>query len=74
MTTKTTIPKCLAVKDRVQRELMREYEARKSEFASYVEFVKATVDDDPNVRAYRQKLTRSGNRAKRPRKVEDQSR
>jgi hypothetical protein len=47
---------CVEMKNRAQRELMKEYEARRGEFASYVDFLNATADADPRIKAWRKKL------------------
>jgi len=49
MTTKTETQKrfdCVEFKRRSQRRLMKEYEMRKDEFASYVDFLKAKVGEN----------------------------
>lgn len=47
---------CVEMKNRVQAELMREYEARKSEFPSYESFIVATADQDPWIVTLREKI------------------
>jgi hypothetical protein len=47
---------CVKIKDRIQRELMQEYEMRKSEFPSYVDFINAVTDADPRVQSFRRKV------------------
>jgi hypothetical protein len=57
---------CVANKARVQQELRDEYERRSGEFTSYVDFINATADEDPIVRAFRQrsaKASKDGPRA-----------
>jgi len=51
---------CVEWKDHVQRELLAEYEARKGEFASYGEFIYATADESPEIRAWREKMAGGG--------------
>ena len=48
---------CVALKRDVQLKLRREYEARRSEFSSYVDFVNATADESEWVRRARAKMT-----------------
>jgi len=43
MTTKTKTFDCVAMKNRIQAKLMEEYEARKSEFGSYGDFIAGSV-------------------------------
>ncbi len=61
---------CVEEKDRVQRELLAEYEARRSvglrrsrtqaarkdEFASYGDFIYATADESEEIRAWRERM------------------
>lgn len=47
---------CIEHKRRVQKELLAEYEARKGEFASYGEFICATADESPEIRAWRERM------------------
>ena len=37
---------CVAMKNRIQKKLMEEYEARKEEFPSYADFIRAAVQED----------------------------
>ncbi|MGD0518240.1 MAG: hypothetical protein ABSA26_11955 [Thermoguttaceae bacterium] len=41
MTTKTKTFDCVEMKQRIQEQLRSEYESRKKEFASYVDFLNA---------------------------------
>lgn len=55
MTTKTKTRKpldCVAFKRHVQHRLIEEYDARRHEFASYVEFLKAKVGENEWSRAF----------------------
>ncbi len=45
MPTKTKTFDCVETKNRIQAERLAEYEAHKSEFASYVDFINARVRD-----------------------------
>ena len=49
---------CVEMKNRIQRELRQEYEARKTEFASYVDFLNATADESEEIRALREKVAK----------------
>jgi hypothetical protein len=46
---------CLDMKKQVQTKLMHEYENRKGEFDSYVDFINSTAETDPFVIALRKK-------------------
>ncbi len=43
---------CVEMKDRIQKRLREEYEARKSEFACYADFINATAEESEEIRAY----------------------
>jgi len=58
--TKTKAFDCVAMKRRAQARLQAEYEARRAEFASYSEFLAATVREDPWTRGIWEKFHRSG--------------
>ena len=58
MKTKTKTFDCVEMKNRIQRELMAEYEARKDKFSSYVDFINATADASEEIRAWRKKITK----------------
>jgi len=60
MKTKKKAFDCIEWKDRVQRELLAEYEARKGEFASYGEFIYATADESAEIRAWRERMAGAG--------------
>jgi hypothetical protein len=45
MPTKTKTFDCVEMKNRIQAELYAEYESRKGEFASYLDFINARVKD-----------------------------
>ncbi len=47
MGTKTRTFDCVEMKYEAQRRLRAEYEARRSDFASYVDFINRTIDEDP---------------------------
>ncbi len=49
---------CVEMKNRIQRELRQEYEARKTEFASYADFLNATADESEEIRAFREKVAK----------------
>ena len=46
---------CVEMKNRIQAERLAEYEARKAEFASYVEFINARVENSELATLVRQK-------------------
>lgn len=58
MKTKEKTFDCVEMKDRIQRELAKEFEARRGEFRSYAEFINATADADPAIRSWREKMKR----------------
>jgi len=47
MATKTKAFDCVEMKNRIQAKLLAEYEARKDEFNSYVDFVNARAKASP---------------------------
>ena len=50
---------CVEMKRQAQARLMAAYEARKSEFSSYAEFIRETAAADPKIRAFREKIATS---------------
>ena len=52
MTTRPKTRDCVELKDRVQKRLREEYEARKSEFSCYADFINATAEESEEIRAY----------------------
>lgn len=55
---------CVEMKNRIQKQLMEEYEARKGEFASYADFIVATADESEEIRAWRERIARAKAEAK----------
>ena len=55
MPTKTKTFDCVEMKNRIQAERLAEYESRKGEFASYVDFINARVKDSELMKIVRQK-------------------
>ena len=55
---------CVEMKNRIQKELMEEYEARKDEFSSYADFIVATDEESEEIRAWRERIAgaKSGRR------------
>ena len=53
---KTKAFDCVEMKNRIQAERLAEYESRKGEFASYVDFINARVKDSELMKIVRQKL------------------
>ena len=45
MATRSKTFDCVAMKNRIQAEILSEYEARSAEFASFAEFLKATESE-----------------------------
>lgn len=56
---------CVEMKNRIQSDLMKEYEARKAEFASYVEFLNKTANESEEIRVFREKVANAKTGAKR---------
>ena len=59
MPTKAKTFDCVDMKNRIQAEMLAEYEAHKGEYASYAEFVKAKADASEWVRGVREKIARA---------------
>jgi len=59
MMKKTKTFDCVDMKNRIQRELREEYEARKAEFSSYTEFINATANESEEIRAFREKVLKA---------------
>jgi hypothetical protein len=53
---------CVEMKNRIQRELRQEYEARKSQFASYADFINASANESEPIQAFRRKLAQAKTR------------
>ena len=53
---------CVEMKNRIQAELFAEYELRKGEFASYLDFINAKVKDSELARLVGQKTQASDRR------------
>jgi len=47
---------CVEMKRRIQEQLRTEYESRKNEFASYVDFLNAKANQSPWVKQMREKI------------------
>ena len=47
---------CVEMKRQAQARLMAAYEARKSEFSSYAEFIRETAATDPKIQAFRERV------------------
>lgn len=56
---KTKAFDCVEMKTQAQATLMAAYEARKSEFSSYAEFIRETAATDPTIRAFKQTIAKS---------------
>ena len=54
---------CVEMKNRIQKELMQEYEARKDEFSSYADFIVATARDSEEIRAFWERVAAAKARA-----------
>ena len=47
---------CVEMKTQAQARLLAAYEARKSEFSSYAQFIRETAATDPKIRAFRERI------------------
>jgi hypothetical protein len=47
---------CVEEKKRVQKLLLEEYAARKSEFSSYADFIVKTAEESEEIRAWRERI------------------
>ena len=56
MTTKTKTFDCVAMKRQAQKKLKEEYEARKGEFSSYYDFLRAKAEKSELAKAVRGKI------------------
>ncbi len=63
MRTKKKTFDCVEWKDRAQERLWAEYEARKDEFASEVEFLKAKAEESEIAKLVRAKIARAKEKA-----------
>ncbi len=63
MTTKRKTFDCVEMKSRIQAEIQSEYEAHRSEFPSFVEFIRAASDQLDYTRAMRRKFGASNDPA-----------
>jgi hypothetical protein len=46
---------CVDMKNRIQHDLLQEFEARRHEFDSYVDFINATAEEDLEIIAWRER-------------------
>ena len=51
---------CVEMKNRIQAQIMAEYDARKDEFASFVDFINKTASESEWVRRMRKKFRQKG--------------
>jgi len=49
---------CVQMKNRIQRELRKEYEASKAKFTSYADFLNATANESEEIRIFRDKVAK----------------
>lgn len=66
MGTRTKTFDCVDMKRRAQERLRKEYEARRGEFSSFVDFINGTAEESPFVREMRERFgaCRAGRRAR----------
>ena len=55
---------CVQMKNRIQKELRRDYQARKTEFTSYADFLNTTADESEEIRIFRDKVAKAKTVAK----------
>jgi len=60
MTSRTKAFDCVEMKNRIQAERLAEYETRKDEFPSYVDFINARARDSKLIEIVRRKAAASG--------------
>jgi hypothetical protein len=48
---------CVDMKNRIQRDLRQEYEARKTEFGSYIDFLRTTANESEEIQTFIKKVT-----------------
>jgi hypothetical protein len=58
-TKKTKTFDCVEMKQRVQAELMAEYEARKDQFSSFADFIHKTAASDFKIKAFQEKISKA---------------
>lgn len=56
MTSRKKTFDCVEMKDRIQRDLREDYKSRKSQFASYVDFLNTTANESEEVRSFLEKV------------------
>lgn len=56
---------CVEMKNRIQSDLRQEYQARKAEFASYIDFLSATANESQEIRAFLEKVAHAKTAAQR---------
>jgi hypothetical protein len=50
---------CVEIKRAAQADLLAAFEARRDSFASYAEFIRMTAAEDPEVRAFKDRVTQA---------------
>ncbi len=50
---------CVEMKRAAQADLLASFEAHKDSFASYAEFIRETADEDPEVRAFKDRIAQA---------------
>jgi len=59
MTHKEKAFDCVEMKNRIQADLKKEYETRKAEFKSYVDFLNSTANESDEIRTFLEKVTKT---------------
>lgn len=55
---------CVQTKNKIQKELTQEYEAKKAQFTSYVGFLNTTSDESKEICIFRDKVAKAKAAAK----------
>jgi hypothetical protein len=55
---------CVQMKNKIQKELMQEYEAKKAKFTSYAGFLNTTSDESKEICIFRDKVAKAKAAAK----------
>ena len=55
---------CVEMKNRIQRDLRQEYEIRRTEFDSYIDFLRTTANESDEIRTFIKKVANAKTGAK----------
>ncbi|MBI5896257.1 MAG: hypothetical protein HZB24_09740 [Desulfobacterales bacterium] len=68
-TKKTKTFDCVEMKQRIQADLIAEYEARKDQFSSFADFIHKTAASDFKIRAFQEKVSKAAHQGSAKRKA-----